>query len=197
MIRYPDLGSNGGQQTSPQRGIFWGPMFSGKTSELQNLLHRFRHAGQKVVLFNPSHNTRDNELVSSHDGRKAEAIVFSDIAEIVAYVHEHQPQIVLIEEAQFIDELWSLCNELAKCGVHVFMAALNEDYTGQPWPKIRDMLHTCQVYQTFAVCKRCGSMRASHSALLKPNIDGGNIVIGGDDRFEALCDACFDAHLRS
>lgn len=189
MLRYTELDLASGH--NPLRCIYWGPMFSGKTTELQSVQRRFQHAGIRVALFNPTVNTRDAELVHSHDGHAVEATPFSTPSEVLAYVDTHKLRVVLIEEAQFVDGLLGLCDALWERGVHVFMAALNEDHRGQPWPGIRDILHTCQVHQTFAVCKSCGSMRASHSVLRAiDSSDNQTVIIGGEELYQALCSAC-------
>jgi len=171
-------------------------MFSGKTTELQNVKSRFQHAGKTVILFNPRKNTRDSELVRSHDGQTAEAIMFGSKSEILSVVDRAPPDVVLIEEAQFVPYIADVCDELYARKIHVFMAALNETFEGHPWPCIRDLLHTCEVHQTWAVCRDCSSMHASHSgciAEVAPDKEG--FLPGGEKEYKALCTPCFRAHL--
>ena len=171
-------------------------MFSGKSTELQTVQRRFTHAGMRVLLFNPHINERDRDgLVESHDGSSAVAITFHDALELIQIVINQNPDVVLIEEVHFIPHIRSICVDLNLRGIHVFMAALNEDFEGMPWPHIAEFLHTCEVHQTFAVCKDCGSMRACHSALFSNEVpDENSILIGGEDKFKALCNVCFIAH---
>lgn len=178
------------------RVIFWGCMFSGKTTELQNVKNRFQHAGMNVMLLNPRRNTRDSDLVRSHDGQTAEAVQFGSKDELLTYVDRSKPDVVLIEEAQFVPYIREVCDELYDRKIHVFMAALNETFEGNPWPCIRDILHTCEVHQTWAVCRDCSSMRACHSGCIAntaPDDDG--FLPGGESEYKALCTKCFGTHL--
>jgi thymidine kinase len=173
-------------------------MFSGKTTELQNVKSRFQHANKNVLLFNPRKNTRDSELVRSHDGQTAEALLFGSKAELLAAVDRAKPDVVLIEEAQFVPYIAEVCDALYDRQIHVFMAALNETSEGRPWPCIRDLLHTCEVHQTWAVCRDCASMHACHSgciATVAPDEDG--FLPGGESEYKALCTPCFKAHLKN
>jgi thymidine kinase len=98
----------------------------------------------------------------------------------------------LIDEAQFIPQLARLCDELERRAVGVVLAALNQDFKGQPWPEITPLLHTFEVEQTFAVCKHCGDMRSTYSHLVsdaKPDAQGH--IIGAEEHFIALCRACW------
>lgn len=175
-----------------QRVMFWGPMFSGKTTELQNVKRQFTRGGIKAELFNPSQNTRDTELVSSHDGQTTGCIGFSSARDVIDAVERLQLEVVLLEEGQFFHDLGELCDELYKRKVHVFVAALNQDFTGAPWPHIRDLLHTFEVHQTWSVCGLCGSMKASYSQKIsdaEPDSDGN--LVGDEHDFRPLCAACW------
>ena len=175
-----------------QRVMFWGPMFSGKTTELQNIKRQFTRAGIRAEIFNPAKNTRDNELVSSHDGQTSSCIRFSSVSDVIDAVDRLQLEVVLLEEAQFFPALGELCDELYERAIHVFVATLNQDFTGKPWPHIRDLLHTFEVHQIWSVCSLCGSMKAWYSQKIsdaEPDSDGN--LIGDEEDYRPLCAACW------
>ena len=49
--------------------VIYGPMFSGKSSELLRLVKRFQHAHKKCLVVNYLHDNRysSDELMSTHD----------------------------------------------------------------------------------------------------------------------------------
>lgn len=174
------------------RVMFWGPMFSGKTTELQNIKKKYTMAGIKAELFNPAQNTRDNDLVSSHDGQTTSCISFSSVTDVLETVERLKLEVVLLEEGQFFHALGELCDQLNQRKIHVFVAALNQDFTGKPWPHIRDLLHTFEVHQTWSVCSECGSMKAMYSEKIsnaQPDDDGN--IIGDSEDYRPLCAACW------
>jgi thymidine kinase len=49
--------------------LIFGPMFSGKTSELMRKVKRFQHAGKKCLVLNYKHDNRydDSDCIINHD----------------------------------------------------------------------------------------------------------------------------------
>jgi len=178
---------------NPIRHMIWGPMFSGKSTELLAIRSRLRHAEVPFLLAKPTIDTRSGSpLVSSHDGAEAEAEEFDSAQAMVQRVAELEVPVLLVDEAQFFTDLPAALDTLFGMGVHVFMAALNSTFRGEPWPAIVAVLHTCHVQQTQAVCKRCKSHRAIHSQKVSDREAGSdNILIGSDAEYEARCLRCF------
>jgi len=173
--------------------MIWGPMFSGKSTELLAIRSRLRHAEVPFLLAKPAIDTRSGSpLVSSHDGADAEAEEFDAAQSMVARVAERGVAVLLVDEAQFFADLPEALDALFTMGVHVFMAALNSTFRGEPWPAIAAVLHTCNVQQTWAVCKRCKNHRAIYSQKVSEcEADRDNILIGSDAEYEARCLRCF------
>ena len=80
-----------------------GSMFSGKTSSLEKDLKRFSIANYKVVAFKPLMDKRyaKNEIVT-HDKISLDAVEVESINEILAYVEKYSPQVIGIDEVQFL-----------------------------------------------------------------------------------------------
>ena len=49
--------------------VIYGPMFSGKSSELLRKVRRFEHAKKKCLVINYKHDDRyeDGDMMSTHD----------------------------------------------------------------------------------------------------------------------------------
>ena len=83
--------------------IHTGSMFSGKTSSLEKDLNRFSIAGYETIAFKPSVDTRypDTDIVT-HDKISLKGYLVKDIYEVEAYCANHSPQVVGIDEFQFL-----------------------------------------------------------------------------------------------
>src|ERR1044072_2141586 len=122
-------------QTRPNRGwveVIAGSMFSGKSEELIRRLRRARMARQKVQVFKPEIDSRfaDNQIVS-HSEMRHESANGRSAADVLEKV-DPDTEVVCIDEGQFFDnDLVHVANELARRGVRVIIAGLDQDYTGK------------------------------------------------------------------
>lgn len=166
-------------------------MFSGKTEELIRRLRRAVIARQRVEIFKPKIDNRysDREIVS-HDLQKIKSRSIEKPEEILKYALE--AQVVGIDEAQFFDEsLVKVCQTLANMGKRVIVAGLDQDYRGQPFEPIPQLLAVAEyITKTHAICVICGNP-ANHT--YRTSSDKGTVVVGAADKYEARCRNCFQA----
>lgn len=170
--------------------VICGSMFSGKTEELIRRLRRARIAQQNVRIFKPAIDRRyDEGDIVSHSDQRIPSRVVSRAEEIL----DHCPlsvQVVGIDEAQFFEPLLvDVCRELARRGIRVIVAGLEQDYRAAPFETIQAMLVEAEyVTKSLAICVICGNPAVRNQRLTKR---GGQIVIGGSDTYEARCRRCF------
>ena len=170
--------------------VICGSMFSGKTEELIRRLRRARIAQQNVRIFKPAIDRRyDEGDIVSHSEQRIPSRVVSRAEEIL----DHCPlsvQVVGIDEAQFFEPLLvDVCRELARRGIRVIVAGLEQDYRAAPFDTIQAMLVEAEyVTKSLAICVICGNPAVRNQRLSKR---GGQIVIGGSDTYEARCRRCF------
>jgi len=170
--------------------IVCGPMFSGKTEELIRRLVRAQIAKQKVEIFKPAIDNRYSEgYIVSHNNRKIKSVVISDPHEILAHIDE--ADVIGVDEAQFFDKsIVEVCRSLANSGKRVVIAGLEKDYMGRPFGPMPELLIEAEfISKVLAICVICGdpanySQRLSH--------EGGQVVVGEADKYEARCRTCFD-----
>jgi thymidine kinase len=176
-----------------RRVLFWGCMFSGKSTELQRTFRCLKHSGLKAQLFTPIQNSRErDQLVRTHDGNELSAITVASLREILDCVDSEQLDAVLLDEAQFVDYLAPLCEQLYVRKVHLYMAALNQKFDGSAWPNITAILHGCEIKQLWGVCKSCKNWTASHSFLYGTGkVDEHGNIIGGEELYQAQCTQCW------
>ena len=173
--------------------VIAGSMFSGKSEELIRRLRRAKIARQKVQVFKPDIDSRfsDNHIVS-HSEMRHESSNIRTAKEVLEKV-EPDTEVVGIDEGQFFDnELVSVANELARRGVRVIIAGLDQDYTGKPWEPMPQLLAIAEyITKTHAICVKCGQP-ANYSQRTFESEE--RVAVGAAGMYEARCRSCFVPH---
>ena len=173
--------------------VIAGSMFSGKSEELIRRLRRAKIARQKVQVFKPNIDSRfsDSHIVS-HSEMRHESSNIRSAAEIMSKI-EPGTEVVGIDEGQFFDEeLVNVANELARRGIRVIIAGLDQDYTGKPFEPMPQLLAIAEyITKTHAICMKCGQP-ANYSQRTFESEERG--AVGASDKYEARCRACFIPH---
>ena len=179
-------------------GLGWieviaGSMFSGKSEELIRRLRRAQIAKQRVQIFKPGIDKRysDDEIVS-HSAMKIPSDNVKDSADLLAHVRP-DAEVVGIDEGQFLDaELPSVVSELARRGVRVIVAGLDQDYLGKPFEPMPQLLSIAEfITKTHAICVKCGGT-ANYSQRIVESDE--RVEVGASDKYEARCRKCFVPH---
>ena len=174
--------------------VIAGSMFSGKSEELIRRLRRAKIARQKVQVFKPEVDSRySQDHIVSHSEMRHESSNIQTAAEVLAKV-EPDTEVVGIDEGQFFDnELVRVANQLAKRGVRVIIAGLDQDYTGKPWEPMPQLLAIAEyITKTLAICMVCGAP-ANHTQRLVASSE--RVLVGASGTYEARCRHCFDPTL--
>ena len=181
--------------------VITGPMFSGKTSRLIELLERERLSGRKVILFKPEIDTRSSESkVKTHKGVELDAtVVRTGKAGVKALFDVGSDYNVIgIDEAQFWDDdskLEETLNKLASMKKIVYVSTLNKDYKGVPFSISENLLALADyIYSLTAVCTKCGEEAVFSQRIIDGIAKSGpRIVIGGKEAYQPRCRNCFVA----
>jgi thymidine kinase len=173
--------------------VIAGSMFSGKSEELIRRLRRAKIARQKVQVFKPDIDSRFSEShIVSHSEMRHESSNIRSAAEIITKL-ESGTEVVGIDEGQFFDEeLVNVANELARRGIRVIIAGLDQDYTGKPFEPMPQLLAIAEyITKTHAICMKCGQP-ANYSQRTFESEE--RVAVGASDKYEARCRACFIPH---
>lgn len=169
--------------------VVCGSMFSGKTEELIRRLRRARIARQKTIAFKPALDTRYSEdEVVSHDETALPTVPVESAAAMIRQARE--ADVVGIDEAQFFgNDLIGACQTLAADGIRVVVAGLDQDYKGQPFEPIPQLMAIAEhVTKLHAICVQCGAP-ANHSQRIVPG--EGRVLLGATEAYEPRCRDCF------
>ena len=165
--------------------VVTGCMFSGKTEELIRRIRRAMYARQRVVVFKPGIDDRYSaDSVGSHSGMHLRSLQITKATQILGLVRD--AQVVGIDEAQFLgNELVEVCESLANEGRRVIVAGLDQDYRGQPFEPIPQLLALAEyITKNLAICTVCGNPADRSQRLVEA---GSRVLVGATDAYEARC----------
>lgn len=173
--------------------VVCGPMFSGKTEELIRRVKRAQIARQKVQIFKPTIDNRYHETeVVSHSSQSIEAVPVSSSIELLQRVFD-TTRVVAIDEVQFFDtDIILVVEKLARRGVRVICAGLDQDYLGKTFGPMGELLARADhVHKIQAICTVCG---APASKTFRKNLEQKEqVLVGETDLYEARCRAHADS----
>ena len=175
--------------------VICGSMFSGKSEELIRRVRRAQIARQRVQVFKPQLDDRyRRDQIVSHSDMSLAAEIVAKAEDILKHVAD-RTEVVAIDEIQFFGrDVVGVCEKLANLGKRVIVAGLDQDYLGQPFEPVPQLLAVAEyLTKTLAVCARCGAP-ANRSQRLVASEE--RIVVGAEGTYEARCRRCFepDAH---
>lgn len=171
--------------------VICGPMFSGKSEELIRRLRLAQIAKQRVQIFKPAIDNRyEAEYITSHSEQKFICTPVKDVAQILSSIRDNT-RVVGIDEAQFFDaSIVDVCERLANRGMRVIAAGLDQDYLGQPFGAMPQLLAIADsVSKNQAVCVICGGLATKSQRITTQN---GQVVVAAGETYEARCRHCFD-----
>lgn len=175
------------------RDIGWieviaGCMFSGKTEELIRRLRRAKIAKQRVKIFKPKIDIRySTEEIVSHSEQSLPSEMVEDAQEILT--KSLDADVIGIDEAQFFaNDLVDVCNKLADSGKRVIVAGLDQDYKGEPFEPIPQLLAAAEyITKTLAICVVCGNPADRTQRKIASD---ERVLVGSTDSYEARCRKC-------
>ena len=169
--------------------VIAGSMFSGKTEELIRRLKRAQFAKLKTEIFKPMVDTRyDDEMVVSHDANEIRSTPVPAAANI--RILADTCDVIGIDESQFfVDEIITVCNDLANKGIRVIVAGLDMDFKGNPFGPMPALMATAEyVTKVHAICTRTGNL--ANYSFRKSNNDK-LVMLGETEVYEPLSRGAF------
>ncbi|MCG1021325.1 thymidine kinase [Sutcliffiella horikoshii] len=169
-----------------------GSMFSGKSEELIRRMRRSQFAKQEIQVFKPAIDNRySDEAVVSHNGTSIIAMPVPTSQSILDQVEENT-DVVGIDEVQFFDDqIVEVVQELANKGYCVIVAGLDQDFRGEPFGKMPELLAIAEsVTKLQAVCAVCGSPASRTQRLINGEpacYDDPIILVGASESYEPRC----------
>ncbi len=176
----------------------YGAMGSSKTASALIAKFNYEERGMKVWLIKPSIDNRDGiGTVRSRIGLEAEAYVVSAETNIVTeYESRKGIHVIIADECQFftpeqIDQLRIIVDEY---DVPVLCFGLRTDFLTHLFPgshRLLEVADSITEIKTICECGRKAIVNARIDAKGHILTDGGQILIGGNDSYVAMCHSCW------
>ncbi len=176
----------------------YGAMGSSKTANALITKFNYEERGMKVWLIKPSIDDRDGaDVVRSRIGLEAKADVITPDTDIFEEFKKHSDcHVVIADECQFftpeqIDQLRAIVDTLS---LPVLCFGLRTDFLTHLFPGSRRLFEVADSITEIKTICSCGN-----KAIVNARIDGdghvvtegGQILIGGNDSYVAMCHNCW------
>ena len=168
--------------------VIFGPMFSGKTTELIRRLRRYQIAKQRCMVIQYAPDTRyGSKQISTHDGHILPAWSCMKLADLQKTAVDHD--IIGIDEGQFFPDIATFCDMMADQGKIVIVAALDGTFRKEGFGEVLNLVPLAEnVIKLNAICANC----SKEAAFTRRKGSETEIeIIGGAESYEAVCRKCF------
>ncbi|XP_043190497.1 thymidine kinase, cytosolic-like isoform X1 [Amphibalanus amphitrite] len=186
---YHDIESPSKRLGHGQVQVIFGPMFSGKTTELIRRLKRYQVANHRCLIIKYANDNRyADKDISTHD-RQTLAAVSATKLEPLKSIAASSYSVIGIDEGQFFPDCVPFAEELANLGKIVIVAALDATFQRQAFGDILSLVPIAEnVVKLNAVCMEC-FRTASYTK--RKGSEQQVEVIGGTDKYLAVCRKCY------
>jgi thymidine kinase len=177
--------------------FIYAAMNAGKSTTLLQSAFNYEERGMRSALFTAAIDTRGGEgVIASRIGLKAPARAFDQstnlFAEVEAMARSGKVDCVFIDEAQFLtrEQVGQAAGIVDQLGVPVLCYGLKTDFRGDLFPgaqRLFALADEVRELKTICFCGRKATMNLRMNDAGEAVTDGDTVLIGGNERYEALC----------
>lgn len=175
----------------------YGTMGSSKTAQALITKFNYEERGMKTVLIKPSVDTRDGKnICKSRIGLSAEALTVNKSANLFKLIRDMKVDVVIVDECQFLteDQVDQLADVVMEMDVPVLCFGLRADFQTHLFPGSKRLFEIADSITEIKYICECGN-KAVVNARLDENgrvvTEGSQVLIGGNDRYVAMCRKCW------
>ena len=172
----------------------YGAMGSSKSAQALITKFNYEELGMSVWLIKPSVDTRDGaDIIKSRIGLEAHAQVITPDQDIVSeYRALGRRDVIISDEAQFftpaqIDQLRTLVDEEE-------LPFLTHFFPGSQ--RLMELADSITEIKTVCACGRKATVNARIDGEGRVVTTGGQILLGGNDSYVAMCHRCWKKKIR-
>jgi len=182
----------------------YGAMGSSKSAQALITQFNYEELGMKVWLIKPSIDDRDGKnIIRSRIGLQREAQVITpeeDILETFKTIPD--VDVIIADEAQFftpeqIDQLRQIVDDE---DLPVLCFGLRTDFLTHFFPgaqRLMELADSLTEIKTVCACGRKATVNARIGADGRIVTEGGQILLGGNDSYVAMCHKCWKNKIRA
>ena len=170
-----------------------GPMFSGKSTKLLELIRKYKIINYKVMIMKHSIDKRYSEAdeIVSHNKDSEPCISLSSLNDVFIkneWINQYNDsKVIFIEEAQFFTDLFDFVKKAISDNKTIFVVGLNGDSNQMNFGDIHKLLPLCDDIELLKAC--CKICLDETSALFSKRIslEEGQVCVGGGDEYIPVC----------
>lgn len=172
-------------------------MNAGKSTALLQVAHNYEERGMRVRLFTAALDVRAGKgVIASRLGLAREAETFGADTEFVAAHLGDDLACLLIDEAQFLtpDQVRQLHRLAHVDGIPVLCYGLRSDFRAEAFAGAAALLTLAddiEEMKSVCACGRKATLNLRIDDRGKRVREGEQVFIGGNERYRAICPACF------
>lgn len=172
-------------------------MNAGKSTALLQAAYNYEERGMRVLLFTAAHDDRSGSgVIGSRLGLQRAAATFGPETRFDRELVDADVACLLIDEAQFLTP--SQVRELHRLahvgGLPVLCYGLRSDFRGEAFPGSAALLTLADFLEemkSICACGRKASFNMRIDAQGRRVTEGEQVLIGGNDRYRAVCPSCY------
>ena len=179
-------------------------MGSSKTATALITKYNYEERGMRVWLIKPSADDRDGAaILQSRVGLRASAEIISPQVDIRALYRERPPvDVIIADECQFLTaaQIDQLRDMVDLEGLPVLCFGLRTDFQTHLFPGSRRLLELADSITEIKTICQCGSKATVNARLDEQGYvitEGDQVVLGGNDRYLAMCHRCWKQHIQN
>ena len=174
--------------------LFVGPMYAGKTSKLIETYTQAIKTDWNVIVLTHSAEIRYSiDQLSTHDQKQISCFKYDKIN---TFVHDKQneiskSQVILIDEAQFFEDLIEIRELVDIHEKHIFVFGLDGDFKRNKFGHILDLIPFCDsVEKLSANCNICNNKAIFSRRIINSE---EQVLIGSNESYQPMCRKCYNS----
>jgi thymidine kinase len=205
------MSSNQEEKESGYLEIIIGPMFSGKTSKLLEIYKQCKFCNIPVVVINYDEDKRYHEnLLSTHDKIMIPCMQVSNLRNLmnldgnlafddwgfsIAQLKEFsKAKVILINEAQFFENLIEFVKFWLKENKKIYLAGLDGDFKREKFGELLDLIPFCdKITKLNSLCGICKDGTPGIFSLRLTNEEEQKLI--GSYNYTPVCRSCYNSRV--
>ena len=181
----------------------YGAMGSSKTAQALITKYNYEENGMRVWLIKPSADDRDGAIIlRSRVGLEAPAEVISPEADIrKLFARQEKTDVIIVDECQFMtpEQIDQLREIVDAENVPVLCFGLRTDFRSTLFPGSRRLFEIADTITEIKTICDCGAKATTNARVGEDGYivtEGAQLLLGGNDRYIAMCHKCWMRNIR-
>lgn len=178
--------------TNGYLSLILGPMFSGKSTKLIQIINKYKTLNKKMLIIKPSIDNRYTTTadICTHNMQTQSCICIDHLAlDIVFDMDDYTTSnIIIIEEGQFFENIYQTICQMLTDKKLIYISALNGDSNRELFGDIYKLIPICDNIEFLqSLCLDCSDgTPAIFSKRLNTN-NQNKILVAGSTEYKAVC----------